>query len=178
MGCRTMPGARLPLSAATGTTTRDIERAGGQEADMTEIVVGIDGSESGTRAVSWALDEAVHRGLPVRLVHVMPRWAFEMPETGRHASIGRWAREEASDLLTRTWEDARRQKPGVKVVSQFAAGRSSDRPAHSVDARGHAGRRQPRHRRVLRHASRFGRSRGRRAILLSGGGRPPPAADR
>jgi nucleotide-binding universal stress UspA family protein len=89
---------------------------------MTEIVVGVDGSESGARAVSWALDEAVLRGLPVRLVHVMPRWAFEMPETGRHAAVGRWAREEASDLLTRTWEDARRQKPSVEVVSQLLPG--------------------------------------------------------
>jgi nucleotide-binding universal stress UspA family protein len=56
---------------------------------MTEIVVGVDGSESGMRAISWALHEAVLRGLPVRLVHVMPRWAFEMPETGRHAAVGR-----------------------------------------------------------------------------------------
>lgn len=35
------------------------------------IVVGIDGSDAGLRAARWAVDEAVNRGLPLRLVHVI-----------------------------------------------------------------------------------------------------------
>jgi nucleotide-binding universal stress UspA family protein len=31
---------------------------------MTDIVVGVDGSEASKEALQWALDEAEHRGLP------------------------------------------------------------------------------------------------------------------
>jgi nucleotide-binding universal stress UspA family protein len=34
------------------------------------VVVGVDGSESALHAVRWAAEEAVRRGLPLRLVHV------------------------------------------------------------------------------------------------------------
>jgi nucleotide-binding universal stress UspA family protein len=33
------------------------------------VVVGVDGSEPGLRAVDWAADEAALRGLPLRLVY-------------------------------------------------------------------------------------------------------------
>lgn len=35
------------------------------------IVVGIDGSKAAVRAALWAVDEAVHRDIPLRLVHVI-----------------------------------------------------------------------------------------------------------
>jgi len=38
------------------------------------IVVGVDGSEAGQRALRWALDEALVRGCPVRAVRV---WNYE-----------------------------------------------------------------------------------------------------
>jgi nucleotide-binding universal stress UspA family protein len=36
----------------------------------TSIVVGIDGSDAGVRAAQWAVDEAVSRDVPLRLVHI------------------------------------------------------------------------------------------------------------
>nr|WP_151481968.1 universal stress protein [Streptomyces albicerus] len=37
------------------------------------LVVGVDGSEPGHRAVGWAADEAARCGLPLRLVHASLR---------------------------------------------------------------------------------------------------------
>lgn len=36
------------------------------------MVVGVDGSEAAINAVKWAIDEAVARGAPLRIVHVLP----------------------------------------------------------------------------------------------------------
>ncbi|TEA08410.1 universal stress protein [Mycobacteroides salmoniphilum] len=40
------------------------------------VVVGIDGSRSAVRAALWAVDEALHREVPLRLVHVVPAPQF------------------------------------------------------------------------------------------------------
>lgn len=37
------------------------------------IVVGVDGSKAAVDAAVWAVDEAVDRGIPLRLVHVITR---------------------------------------------------------------------------------------------------------
>jgi nucleotide-binding universal stress UspA family protein len=39
-------------------------------ADVRPVVVGIDGSQAALTAALWAVDEAVHREVPLRLVHV------------------------------------------------------------------------------------------------------------
>ncbi len=36
------------------------------------VVVGIDGSDAAINAARWAVDEAVSRSIPLRLIHVMP----------------------------------------------------------------------------------------------------------
>ena len=43
------------------------------------IVVGIDGSQAAIRAAEWAVDEAVSREVPLRLVEVIPRQAEPAP---------------------------------------------------------------------------------------------------
>ncbi len=40
------------------------------------LVVGVDGSDFSLAAVDWAVDEAIRRGLPLRLVHAA------LPEPG------------------------------------------------------------------------------------------------
>ncbi len=35
------------------------------------VVVGVDGSKAAINAAQWAVDEAVHRDIPLRLVHVI-----------------------------------------------------------------------------------------------------------
>src|SRR6201990_667621 len=37
------------------------------------VVVGVDGSKAAIGAAMWAIDEAISRELPLRLVHVVPR---------------------------------------------------------------------------------------------------------
>lgn len=61
-----MSGSRVPSesTAHSETTARS------------EIVVGVDGSESSTKAVRWAAREACMRNVPLRIVHVLitPAW--------------------------------------------------------------------------------------------------------
>ncbi len=77
--------------------------------DTPEIVVGVDDSMEAHRAVSWAAGEAMSHGLPLRLVNVVPRWAYELPDSGRYASVGKWVREDAARVL----EEARQVACGV-----------------------------------------------------------------
>ncbi|WP_068923140.1 universal stress protein [Planobispora rosea] len=79
------------------------------------IVVGVDGSRAGLEAVGWAVHEAGIRGVRLRIVHVMPAWAFEMPEDVPHADVGRWMRDGAADLLMRGMERARAEGLPVEV---------------------------------------------------------------
>ena len=37
------------------------------------VVVGIDGSQAAVNAAKWAIDEAINRQIPLRLVHVVGR---------------------------------------------------------------------------------------------------------
>lgn len=53
------------------------------------VVVGIDGSEAAIQAAEWAVDEAVSRGVPLRLVEVMPQSVEPAPL----ASVGNLAME-------------------------------------------------------------------------------------
>lgn len=41
-----------------------------QNAASNPIVVGIDGSTAALKAAEWAVDEAVSRDIPLRLIHV------------------------------------------------------------------------------------------------------------
>lgn len=45
------------------------------------VVAGIDGSETAIRAAQWAIDEAISRSVPLRLVY--PRRGFAARGTGR-----------------------------------------------------------------------------------------------
>jgi nucleotide-binding universal stress UspA family protein len=43
------------------------------------IVVGTDGSPQAEKAVSWAADEAALRARPLRIVHAVERWLYDIP---------------------------------------------------------------------------------------------------
>ncbi|CAL9639385.1 universal stress protein [Streptomyces sp. enrichment culture] len=57
------------------------------------LVVGVDGSESGLRAVDWAADEAARHGLPLRIVHASLWERYE-------AAVLADAAEAAPDVVT------------------------------------------------------------------------------
>jgi nucleotide-binding universal stress UspA family protein len=86
------------------------------------IIVGVDGSDAGFEAVAWAAREAELYGVPLRVAHVLPKWAHEMPETGRYADVGKWMRSGAADMVAAGVERARREAPGVKTESVLLPG--------------------------------------------------------
>ena len=67
----------MSTSTPTARDTADADpRPGdetlGQDAPVREVVVGVDGSECGLRAVRWAAHEAALRNAPLRIVHAAP----------------------------------------------------------------------------------------------------------
>ncbi|GIH68466.1 universal stress protein [Sphaerimonospora thailandensis] len=89
------------------------------------IVVGIDGSQAGLEATAWAAGEAVLRGVPLRVVHAIPRWVLESGESdegGRYAGVARWMREGADTALAAAVDRARRASPEVEVDSAHLPG--------------------------------------------------------
>jgi nucleotide-binding universal stress UspA family protein len=62
----------------TGTALRD------SNTPKPSVVVGIDGSQAAIRAAEWAVDEAVSREVPLRLVEVIA----EQVEPAPFASVG------------------------------------------------------------------------------------------
>lgn len=87
-----------------------------------EIVVGVDASESGLAAVRWAAGAAQARQVPLRLVSILPRWAYEMPDEGRHAEVGRWAREDAGNVLEQARAAAADGRPDLEVTTELLPG--------------------------------------------------------
>ncbi|GHE38922.1 universal stress protein [Streptomyces longispororuber] len=82
------------------------------------LVVGVDGSEHSLRAVAWAADEAVLRGVPLRLVHAASRDGEEEDEEGTAlpGEPGRLAPKERADaVLDAAARRARRGRQGLRV---------------------------------------------------------------
>lgn len=60
------------------------------------IVVGVDGSAAARAAVEWAADDAVRMRLPLRIVHALERWPYEIskfPPAGYDDAQSRAARQ-------------------------------------------------------------------------------------
>jgi nucleotide-binding universal stress UspA family protein len=78
------------------------------------LVVGVDGSESSLTAVDWATDEAVRRGLPLRLVYasLWERYEGVTPSS----SLERPSEQVmAENIVGAATERAQRRNPEVKV---------------------------------------------------------------
>ncbi|SFJ88284.1 Nucleotide-binding universal stress protein, UspA family [Streptosporangium canum] len=86
------------------------------------IVVGVDGSQGGLVAVSWAMREAGLRGVKVRIVHVVPGWAYELPDDAPYAYVGRWMRQSAASVLADALRQARDERRGGEVESELLRG--------------------------------------------------------
>ena len=82
------------------------------------VVVGIDGSEAAIKAAEWAIDEAVSRGVPLRLIYVMK---------DNHSSIDDYRRDlKFAEISLRAAQSAVQAtaKP-VKVETAIECGLSS-----------------------------------------------------
>lgn len=84
------------------------------------VVVGTDGSESATRALTWAAREAALRHLPLRVVH-----GFVWPQVHTPFSppappeIGTALRDTAAQLLDEAVTTARQAQPGLAVETSL-----------------------------------------------------------
>lgn len=85
-----------------------------------QIVVGVDGSPSGHRALSWAADQArVHKG-SIRAVMVYDWMKAQSALLGGRSPVEEQRRVE--DYLTSTLTDVRREFPDVPIVAETLSG--------------------------------------------------------
>jgi nucleotide-binding universal stress UspA family protein len=76
------------------------------------VIVGIDGSTASLRAALWAVDEAVSRDTPLRLVHVIPASGHDLDE----------ALADARDVLYTAWTEVEATGKPVKIESDIVHG--------------------------------------------------------
>ena len=76
------------------------------------VIVGIDGSTAALRAALWAVDEAVSRDTPLRLVHVVPASSHDLDE----------ALADARDVLHKAWTEVEATGKPVKIESDIVHG--------------------------------------------------------
>jgi nucleotide-binding universal stress UspA family protein len=86
------------------------------------VVVGVDGSAAALRAALWAVDEAVSRDIPLRLVHILESGNDELEKSGpqranAEQSIGRVVRAvEATDKTVKIETDIMRGRPAATLI--------------------------------------------------------------
>ncbi|WP_326639846.1 universal stress protein [Streptosporangium sp. NBC_01755] len=93
---------------------------------MTEsITVGTDGSAAAAVALEWAVDDAVRRGVSLRIVHAMDRWPsdlVEFPLPGRPGRLARFGEQ----VLTEAAKAATERGPDVRVTTELIEGTPSE----------------------------------------------------
>jgi nucleotide-binding universal stress UspA family protein len=89
------------------------------------IVVGVDGSDGGQRALQWAVHEAATRGGTVQAVTA---WSWDGIEiTPRVSANPREAKDHAARALARAVEDVpAHDRVGVTVATELVEGRPAD----------------------------------------------------
>lgn len=85
------------------------------------VTVGVDGSAGANRALAWAADDAARHGVPLRIVHVLAPWPYDISgfseEDGRDAfALG------AGRLLSEAEKAAREHRPGLEVSTAVLDG--------------------------------------------------------
>jgi nucleotide-binding universal stress UspA family protein len=83
-----------------------------QSSPSSPVIVGIDGSTAALRAALWAVDEAVSRDTPLRLVHVVPAIGHDLDE----------ALADARDVLHKAWTEVEATGKPVKIESDIVHG--------------------------------------------------------
>jgi nucleotide-binding universal stress UspA family protein len=83
-----------------------------QSSPSSPVIVGIDGSTAALRAALWAVDEAVSRDTPLRLVHVVPASGHDLDE----------ALADARDVLHKAWTEVEATGKPVKIESDIVHG--------------------------------------------------------
>ncbi|WP_329333986.1 universal stress protein [Streptomyces sp. NBC_01352] len=81
------------------------------------VVVGVDGSEPGLRAVDWAADEAALRGVPLRLVYASLWERYEGAALAQ--DLGRTSEQILADkIVDAAVRRAHRRRPDLKIEAE------------------------------------------------------------
>lgn len=83
------------------------------------VVVGVDGTESGMKAVRFAAAEAERRGAALHVVHVSPSYVPMPPVRPAEPA---WLTETGHTMLRRAAEEARQAVPGLTVNTYLVTG--------------------------------------------------------
>jgi nucleotide-binding universal stress UspA family protein len=86
--------------------------------DISQVVVGVDGSEPSRAAVRWAAREAARRGVDLVVMHVFD-W--------RRAGYAEAAREMGQGIVAGATAEARSAAPGVRVSSDLTTGHAAQK---------------------------------------------------
>ncbi len=86
------------------------------------IVVGVDGSDGGRRALRWAIHEAASRG---RSVHVVTAWRWDRPERTSGANVTADEERERAEQILQD-ELAAVGTGSVMIAAQAVEGRPAD----------------------------------------------------
>ena len=114
---------------------------------MTKIVVGVDTSEGGTRALQWAVDEAELRGTTVEAVHVWQLPVFAATPFGAMPLNTGDFEAEALKQFDELIDAVETRAPDVKIERTFITGHPASRLLEAakdadllvVGTRGHGG---------------------------------------
>lgn len=89
------------------------------------VVVGTDGTPGSAGALRYAVDEAVRREVPLRLVHVLPVTPPVWPGVPMAAVPGPELREVATSILDGAVQQVRQLVPSLEVTTRLSAGSRS-----------------------------------------------------
>jgi nucleotide-binding universal stress UspA family protein len=87
-----------------------------------DVVVGVDGSESGWAAVRWAAAEAVRRNVPLRVLAVYHDARLHAARYGEPDDVARLARDHFDQVVNDAVAEARSVEPGVDVTGSVTVG--------------------------------------------------------
>ncbi|RAG86805.1 hypothetical protein DN069_04520 [Streptacidiphilus pinicola] len=82
------------------------------------VVVGLDTSENARVALEWAADEALLRGVVLRIGHAWSMQAYRLPEAYKPDMVDS-ARKAAWDFMEGAAEDMRKRHPGLQVEPEL-----------------------------------------------------------
>lgn len=89
---------------------------------MNAIVVGADGSAQSLCATEWAAEEAMRRGLSLRIVHAEVPWLYDMPVAPRAGVVHTGLLSGGHEVLDEAVAAARACAPEVQVAGESVTG--------------------------------------------------------
>ncbi|OYN74488.1 universal stress protein [Mycolicibacterium sphagni] len=91
-----------------------------QSATRTGILVGVDGSAESDAAIRWATNEAVMRGVPMTLAHVVAPLIRSWPMEAMYANVTEWQQGNARHVLEQALKTAHAGVPESQLPDVYA----------------------------------------------------------